>query len=76
MSILGELPITSGQVKVRGKVAYASQEPWVFGGSVRQNVVFGSEFNEAKYNKVLRVCALDKVRQICLFGLLINIHPF
>lgn len=66
MSILGELPITSGEVKVRGKVAYASQEPWVFGGSVKQNVIFGSEFDEAKYRKVLNVCALDKVKAVLL----------
>lgn len=61
MSILGELPITSGEVKVRGKVAYAAQEAWVFGGSVKQNVIFGSTFDENRYKKVLNVCALDKV---------------
>ncbi|XP_035217642.1 multidrug resistance-associated protein 4-like isoform X2 [Stegodyphus dumicola] len=60
MSILGELPIVSGEVKVRGKVAYASQEPWVFGGSVKQNVIFGSTFDENRYKTVLTVCALDK----------------
>ncbi|GBM47536.1 Multidrug resistance-associated protein 4, partial [Araneus ventricosus] len=60
MSILGELPIVSGEVKVRGKVAYASQEPWVFGGSVKQNVIFGSAPDDNKYKTVLNVCALDK----------------
>ncbi|XP_054723461.1 ATP-binding cassette sub-family C member 4-like isoform X2 [Uloborus diversus] len=60
MSILGELPIVSGETRVRGKVAYASQEPWVFGGSVKQNVIFGSAFEENKYKTVLNVCALDK----------------
>ncbi|GIY89244.1 hypothetical protein CEXT_676372 [Caerostris extrusa] len=58
MSILGELPIVSGEVKVRGKVAYASQEPWVFAGSVKQNVIFGSTFDESRYKNVLNVCAL------------------
>ncbi|KAG8186529.1 hypothetical protein JTE90_023957 [Oedothorax gibbosus] len=68
MSILGELPIVSGEVKVRGKVAYASQEPWVFGGSVRQNVIFGSTFDEARYKKVLNVCALDKDIELFPYG--------
>ncbi|KAF8767898.1 Multidrug resistance-associated protein 4 like [Argiope bruennichi] len=68
MSILGELPIVSGEVKVRGKVAYASQEPWVFGGSVKQNVIFGSTFDENKYKTVLNVCALDKDIELFPYG--------
>ncbi|GFT55310.1 hypothetical protein NPIL_228742 [Nephila pilipes] len=68
MSILGELPIMSGEVKVRGKVAYASQEPWVFGGSVKQNVIFGSNFDENKYKTVLNVCALDKDIELFPYG--------
>ncbi|GFQ66175.1 hypothetical protein TNCT_86262 [Trichonephila clavata] len=68
MSILGELPIVSGEVKVRGKVAYASQEPWVFGGSVKQNVIFGSNFDENRYKTVLNVCALDKDIELFPYG--------
>ncbi|XP_042894914.1 ATP-binding cassette sub-family C member 4-like isoform X1 [Parasteatoda tepidariorum] len=68
MSILGELPITSGEVKVRGKVAYAAQEAWVFGGTVKQNVIFGSTFDENRYKKVLNVCALDKDIELFPYG--------
>ncbi|XP_076312443.1 ATP-binding cassette sub-family C member 4-like [Tachypleus tridentatus] len=60
MAILGELPTLLGEVKVRGKVAYTSQEPWVFSGTVRDNVVFGNTFNNEKFQKILQICALDK----------------
>ena len=61
MSILRELPITEGSVKVQGKISYTSQQPWVFSASLRQNIVFGNKFDSARYNKIIRACALDKV---------------
>ncbi|XP_045472553.1 ATP-binding cassette subfamily C member 4-like isoform X2 [Harmonia axyridis] len=59
-TVLGELIITSGTKIVNGTVSYASQEPWVFGASVRQNILFGSDYNKKRYNEVVRVCSLEK----------------
>ncbi|XP_064120685.1 ATP-binding cassette sub-family C member 4-like [Macrobrachium nipponense] len=59
-AILGELPAKAGSISVRGRVAYASQEPWVFSGTVKQNILFGQSFNEKRYNEVIRVCALEQ----------------
>jgi ATP-binding cassette subfamily C (CFTR/MRP) protein 4 len=56
--ILGELPIESGELVVNGKVSYASQEPWIFSGSVRQNILFGTPMDSARYETVLMKCAL------------------
>ncbi|GFN98107.1 multidrug resistance-associated protein 4 [Plakobranchus ocellatus] len=60
MTILGELQPQSGSVKSRGTVAYVSQQPWVFSGSVRQNIVFGGKFEKAKYDKIIKVTALSR----------------
>ncbi|XP_067134117.1 ATP-binding cassette sub-family C member 4-like, partial [Centruroides vittatus] len=60
MSIIGELPITSGKVSLRGTLAYASQEPWIFSGTIRENILFGSDFRERRYTKALHLSALDK----------------
>ncbi|XP_053395066.1 ATP-binding cassette sub-family C member 4-like isoform X2 [Mercenaria mercenaria] len=60
LTILKELPEVYGEVNVSGRVAYTSQEPWVFSGTVRQNITFGNEFDSAIYNRILRACALDR----------------
>ena len=62
MGILGELPLEKGSVKVQGRVAYASQQPWVFSASVRQNIIFGRAFDEKKYNRCIKAAALVKVK--------------
>ncbi|XP_040281246.1 multidrug resistance-associated protein 4 [Bufo bufo] len=59
-AILGELPKYKGFVDIRGRIAYVSQQPWVFSGTVRSNILFGKEYNQEKYERVLRVCALKK----------------
>ena len=53
-AILGELPISSGNIDVAGRIAYSSQEPWVFSGTIRQNILFGQPYNEKRYNEVLK----------------------
>ncbi|RWS21741.1 multidrug resistance-associated protein 4-like protein, partial [Leptotrombidium deliense] len=59
MTILGELHVIGGTISTKGRISYASQEPWTFAGSVRENIVYGSEFDQAKYKKVIEVCALQ-----------------
>ncbi|CAH1105167.1 unnamed protein product [Psylliodes chrysocephalus] len=58
--ILKELVPVEGFVDVSGSVSYASQEPWIFGGSVRQNILFGNDYNEDRYDEVIKVCALER----------------
>lgn len=60
-AILGELAHESGTLQVKGKVSYAAQQPWVFPGTIRSNILFGREMNPAKYETVLKVCALKRV---------------
>ncbi|XP_008186888.2 probable multidrug resistance-associated protein lethal(2)03659 [Acyrthosiphon pisum] len=57
-AILQELPLVDGSISVHGIVSYASQEPWLFSGSVKQNIIFGSPMDKYRYNKVIDVCAL------------------
>ena len=61
MSILRELPVLKGVVKVNGRVAYVPQQPWVFCASLRQNIVFGNEYDQDRYTNIIKGCALDEV---------------
>ncbi|KAK0081216.1 hypothetical protein PV326_007800 [Microctonus aethiopoides] len=59
-AILKELPIKSGNINVPEKISYASQEPWLFSSSIRQNILFGSPMDFKKYNEVIKVCQLKR----------------
>ncbi|XP_077405833.1 ATP-binding cassette sub-family C member 4 isoform X1 [Vanacampus margaritifer] len=59
-SILGELPVEKGAMKVKGQLTYAAQQPWVFPGTIRSNILFGKEMDLRMYEKVLRACALKR----------------
>lgn len=69
--LLGELQSMEGTVSVRGKVSYASQDQWVFSGSLRENILFGNPFNKEWYDTVIDACALVKVH---IYGLTFDLH--
>ncbi|KAJ4437622.1 hypothetical protein ANN_17767 [Periplaneta americana] len=68
LSILKELPLMEGTIEVGGTVSYASQEPWLFAGSVRQNILFGQPLVRERYNHVIKVCALKRDFQLLPYG--------
>ena len=39
-------------------VAFASQESWVQNATIRDNILFGSPFDQERYDEVVDVCAL------------------
>jgi ABC-type multidrug transport system fused ATPase/permease subunit len=60
MAILEEIHITKGEMDTQGRIAYVSQIPWIFSGTVRDNIVFGQSFDETRYNRILEICDLHK----------------
>ena len=51
-AILGELPLTEGEISCYNKVAYAPQIPWVFSGNMRENILFGLPFDEQSFKRL------------------------
>ncbi|KXH38580.1 ABC transporter [Colletotrichum salicis] len=59
-AILGEATIFNGSVWISSKeLAYCDQSPWVSNGSVRENIVSGTDFDAAWYDTVIHACALQ-----------------
>jgi len=52
--------LTEGEFKVSGSISYVPQEAWLLNMSLRENIIFGSEYNQSKYNKIIKVCALER----------------
>ncbi|XP_017863871.1 PREDICTED: probable multidrug resistance-associated protein lethal(2)03659 [Drosophila arizonae] len=67
-TVLGELPPESGSVKVNGTLSYASQEPWLFTGTVRQNILFGLAMDKSRYRQVVKKCALERDFELLPYG--------
>lgn len=66
--ILQELPLKDGILKVSGKISYASQEPWLFAGTIRQNILFGLPMDKQRYRTVVKTCALERDFSLFPYG--------
>ncbi|KAI8049184.1 hypothetical protein BDF22DRAFT_699821, partial [Syncephalis plumigaleata] len=56
----------NGNSKLR--VAYASQQPWVLSGTVRDNILFEQPYEPERYRNVISACALDEDLKALPFG--------
>ncbi|KAJ7123848.1 P-loop containing nucleoside triphosphate hydrolase protein [Mycena crocata] len=66
MALLGEMHFTPSSpsswynLPRGGGVAYAAQESWVLNETIRDNILFGAEYDEERYKKVIYQCALER----------------
>ncbi|XP_041797019.1 multidrug resistance-associated protein 5-like [Chelmon rostratus] len=45
-AILGQMTILEGSVAVRGRLAYVAQQAWILNATLRDNILFGQEYQE------------------------------
>ena len=57
-SILGGLFYEGGSISKNGRVAYIPQESFLINGLLRDNILFGSEYNEEHYKNIIKSCEL------------------
>lgn len=50
----------SGTQTVKGRIAYVEQEPFIFSGTIEENITFGYKLNEDRMSYVLKVSQLDQ----------------
>ncbi|XP_044896484.1 ATP-binding cassette sub-family C member 2 isoform X8 [Felis catus] len=57
-AMLGEMENVHGHITIKGTIAYVPQQSWIQNGTLKDNILFGSELDEKKYQQVLEACAL------------------
>jgi len=57
-ALIGDLHPVAGVLKTSGTIAYTPQVAWIRNATLKDNVVFNSRFEEAKYHAVLKGCCL------------------
>jgi ATP-binding cassette subfamily C (CFTR/MRP) protein 1 len=58
-SLLGDMKNLSGKVTISGDIAYSQQQAWIRSSSVRDNILFGQNYDPVRYSHVVAACALD-----------------
>ncbi len=64
LTILGEITNARGTIDVNGSVFHVTQEPWIFPGTIRQNITFVKPYDSEKFKTVIFACALNEVVQV------------
>ena len=49
-----------GRAKLAGSVAYAPQQAWIFNATVKENIIFGLDFNQGLYDAAIDASCLRK----------------
>ncbi|XP_018335867.1 multidrug resistance-associated protein 1 isoform X1 [Agrilus planipennis] len=57
-AIVGEMNKIKGRVNTIGQIAYVPQQAWIQNATLRDNILFGKEYNEKYYDSVVEACAL------------------
>ncbi|KIW66306.1 hypothetical protein PV04_08503 [Phialophora macrospora] len=58
-ALLGELDLREGHLyKPQAAIGYCAQTPWLQSMNIRENILFNSLYEEARYKKTLEACAL------------------
>lgn len=58
-ALLGEMRKLKGNVVFGGSIAYAPQTSWIKNATLRQNVLFGQDDDEERFQAVVKACCLE-----------------
>jgi len=58
-AIIGEMKREGGKIIHGGTFSYCSQQPWIQNATIKDNILFGKEYNEELYDSVIENCCLS-----------------
>lgn len=59
-ALLGEMNKVHGSVSVHGKIAYVPQTAWMMNTTLKENILFGQDFDQDLYDQIIEACALKE----------------
>lgn len=59
-SIMGETFNTKGTSKISGSIAYVEQEPFIFPGTIKDNIMFGQPWNKPMMERAIELSQLTR----------------
>ncbi|KAG0012631.1 hypothetical protein BGZ80_011617 [Entomortierella chlamydospora] len=57
-ALIGEMYKHQGTVRICGRVAYAAQQAWIVNATLKDNITFGLEFDQEKYDSIVAASGL------------------
>ncbi len=57
-SIMEEAQKVKGESKIQGSIAYVEQEPFIYPGTIKENITMGLVFDENRFSEAIKVSQL------------------
>ncbi|KAF9146111.1 hypothetical protein BG015_011695 [Linnemannia schmuckeri] len=57
-AMIGDMYKRQGSIRICGQVTYAAQQAWILNATLKDNITFGQEFDQKKYDHVIYVSGL------------------
>jgi ABC-type multidrug transport system fused ATPase/permease subunit len=67
-ALCGDLERVSGEVRIRGSVAFVPQQAWIMNDTLRANILFGNRYDPRYYQKTIEACCLQQDFDMLLGG--------
>lgn len=58
-ALINDMYKLNGKVQISGRVAYVPQQAWIINKTLQENILFGSEYDEARYRQVIHASGLE-----------------
>ena len=60
LSLIGEIQSSvKTSLNISGRIGFSSQIPFILNATLRENILFGSNFDPVRYNQVIHACCLE-----------------
>ncbi|XP_072021809.1 ATP-binding cassette sub-family C member 5-like [Amphiura filiformis] len=67
-ALLGRMVRMNGTIALEGSIAYVSQQACIFNATVKENILFGDDYDEERYAKAIDACSLQEDLDILAQG--------